>query len=163
MTFDQHAKITGVPSHAKSVNQARSVTKRFGVLWDSCCLDLASPFAWVFGLPSAGDSLYCQGAGLDCSRAPGHGPVHLLLISAAEIGFDWDGQQQSWIRAAVPPLRMLAGPIQHFQSFFLRPGSSKFVLSAATGRGFGDGSFGMSEDLCNYLPLPTCRKEIKCC
>ena len=23
--------------------------------------------------------------------APGHGPVHLLLISAAELGFVWDG------------------------------------------------------------------------
>ena len=25
------------------------------------------------------------------SGAPGHGPVHLLLISAAELGFAWDG------------------------------------------------------------------------
>ena len=40
----------------------------------------------------------------------------LLLISAAEIGFVWDGEQQGWIRAALPALRMLAGPIQHFQS-----------------------------------------------
>ena len=49
-------------------------------------------------------------------RAPGHGPVHLLLISAAEMGFAWDGKQQGWVRAALPPLRMLTGPIQHFQS-----------------------------------------------
>ena len=35
--------------------------------------------------------------------APGHSLVHLLLISAAEIGFAWDGEQQGWIRAALPP------------------------------------------------------------
>ena len=48
--------------------------------------------------------------------APGHGPVHLLSISAAEVGFVRDGEQQLWIRAALPPLRMIAGPVQHFQS-----------------------------------------------
>ena len=26
--------------------------------------------------------------------AQGHGPVHLLLISAAEIGFAWDGRRK---------------------------------------------------------------------
>ena len=34
--------------------------------------------------------------------APGHGPVHLPLITAAELGFVWDGEQQGWIRAALP-------------------------------------------------------------
>ena len=29
--------------------------------------------------------------------APGDGPVHLLLISAAGIGFVWDAAQQGWI------------------------------------------------------------------
>ena len=48
--------------------------------------------------------------------APGHGLVHLLLISAAEIGFAWDGEQQGWIRVALLPLGMLSGPIQHFPS-----------------------------------------------
>ena len=36
--------------------------------------------------------------------APGHGPVHLLLTSAAEIGFAWDDDdEQGWIRPE-PPL-----------------------------------------------------------
>ena len=35
--------------------------------------------------------------------APGHGPVHLLLISAAEIGFAWDSGEQGWIRVSLPP------------------------------------------------------------
>ena len=46
----------------------------------------------------------------------GHGPVHLLLISAAEIGFAWDGDEKGWVRVSLPPLRMMAGPIQHFRS-----------------------------------------------
>ena len=28
----------------------------------------------------------------------GHGPVHLLLISAAELGFAWDGDEEGWMR-----------------------------------------------------------------
>ena len=51
--------------------------------------------------------------------APGHGPVHLLLISAAEIGFAWDGDEHGWARVSLPPLRMMAGPIQHFRSAIL--------------------------------------------
>ena len=51
--------------------------------------------------------------------APVHGPVHLLLISAAEIGFAWDGDEHSWVRVSLPPLRMMAGPIQHFRSAIL--------------------------------------------
>ena len=48
--------------------------------------------------------------------AQGHGPVHLLLISAAEIGFAWDGDEKGWVRVSLPPLRMMAGPIQHFRT-----------------------------------------------
>ena len=39
-----------------------------------------------------------------------HGPVHLLLASAAELGFAWDGDEKGWVRAAFPPLGMLTGP-----------------------------------------------------
>ena len=51
--------------------------------------------------------------------AEGHGPVHLLHTSAAEIGFAWDGGEQGWIRAALPSLRMLSGPVQHSESAVL--------------------------------------------
>ena len=46
--------------------------------------------------------------------AQGRGPVHLLLICAAELGFAWDGGEKGWVRVSLPPLRMMAGPIQHF-------------------------------------------------
>ena len=36
-----------------------------------------------------------------CSQ--GHGPVHLLLISAAELGFAWDGNEKGWVRVSLPP------------------------------------------------------------
>ena len=51
--------------------------------------------------------------------AQGHCPVHLLLISAAEIGFAWDGDEKGWVRVSLPPLRMMAGPIQHFRAAIL--------------------------------------------
>ena len=38
--------------------------------------------------------------------APGHGPVHLLRISAAELGFAWDGAEQGWVRVSLPHLRI---------------------------------------------------------
>ena len=34
----------------------------------------------------------------------GPGPVHLLLTSAAELGFAWDGAEQGWVRVSLPPL-----------------------------------------------------------
>ena len=51
--------------------------------------------------------------------AQDHGPVHLLLISAAELGFAWDGSEHGWVRVPLPPLRMMTGPVQHFYSSIL--------------------------------------------
>ena len=51
--------------------------------------------------------------------AQGHGPVHLLLISAAELGFAWDGDEKGWVRVSLPLLRMMTGPVQHFLSAIL--------------------------------------------
>ena len=51
--------------------------------------------------------------------AQGHGPVHLLLISAAELGFAWDGDEKGWVPVSLPPLRMMTWPVQHFRSAIL--------------------------------------------
>ena len=51
--------------------------------------------------------------------AEGHGPVHLLLTSAAELGFAWDGDEKGWVRISLPPLRMRIGSVQHFRSAIL--------------------------------------------
>ena len=50
--------------------------------------------------------------------AGGHGPVQLLLTSANELGFAWDGEEKGWIRAALLPLRAI----------FFKPGSSMLAL-----------------------------------
>ena len=49
-------------------------------------------------------------------RCPGHGPAHLLVASAAEIGFQWDSRQLGWERLGLPVLSNLAGPIQHLRA-----------------------------------------------
>ena len=35
------------------------------------------------------------------------------------MGFTWDSGEQGWVRVSLPPLRMMAGPIQHFRSAIL--------------------------------------------
>ena len=49
----------------------------------------------------------------------GHGPAHLLLESAAEIGFSWCSHELGWDRPGLPVLSMVAGPVQHFRSAIL--------------------------------------------
>ena len=46
--------------------------------------------------------------------APGHGPLHLLVNSAAGLGFRWCSEGFCWFRPGLPRLPMVAGPYQHF-------------------------------------------------
>ena len=48
--------------------------------------------------------------------APGHGPFHLLMRSAAEIGSRWCSDEFCWIRPALPRLPMVDGLLQHFKN-----------------------------------------------
>ena len=50
---------------------------------------------------------------------PGHGPVHLLSASAAEIGFTWAPDALAWMRPGLPLLSDLAGPVQNFRAAVL--------------------------------------------
>ena len=50
---------------------------------------------------------------------PGHGPAHLRVESAAEVGFPWDSEVLGWERLGLPALSTLAGPIQHFRAAIL--------------------------------------------
>ena len=49
-----------------------------------------------------------------CEGCPGHGPIHLLVAGAAEIGFRRD--PLAWSRPGLPLLKNLAGLIQHFRA-----------------------------------------------
>ena len=66
--------------------------------------------AQVFGTLPRGGTQDPPDVGSDFSGCSGHGPVHLLLTSAAEVGFAWDGDDRGWVRPSLPPLRMMTGP-----------------------------------------------------
>ena len=69
--------------------------------------------------------------------AQGHGPVHFLLISAAELGFAWDGNEHGWVRVSLPPLRMMTRPIQHYRSAILEAWHFRVFARLSERKGFG--------------------------
>ena len=73
--------------------------------------------------------------------AQGHGPVHLLLTSAAEVCFAWDGEEKGWVRISLPPLRMMTGPIQHFCSSILEAWRHRVTVKLAVRVGFRGAEF----------------------
>ena len=73
--------------------------------------------------------------------AQGHGPVHLLLISAAELGLAWDGAETGWVRVSLPPLRMMTGPVQHFYSSILDAWRFHVFAKLSERKGFLGGEF----------------------
>ena len=86
---------------------------------------------------------------------PGHGPTHLLLQSAEEIGFFWDSEQAGWIRPGLPPLRLMTGPIQHFRSAIWRAWQDKVAADLRTRKGFrGEFCFDIMA-IIHHLPLLT--------
>ena len=46
----------------------------------------------------------------------GHGPIHLPVTSALEIGLSWDSEQEGWIPAGLLHLHIVSGPVQHSRS-----------------------------------------------
>ena len=65
-----------------------------------------------------------------------HGPVHLLLTSAAEVGFAWMGMQKGWVRTSPPPLGMMSGPFQHFYSSILDAWRYRVLAKLSEREGF---------------------------
>ena len=70
---------------------------------------------------------------------PGHGPLHLLSASAAEIGFFWDPGVFAWVRPGLPPLSNLAGPVQHFKAAILDAWRDKVSVDLCCRMGFRGG------------------------
>ena len=69
----------------------------------------------------------------------GHGPVHLLSASAAEIGFRWDPIALAWSRPGLPLLSNLAGPVQHFKAALLDAWRNKVAAHLCGRKGFRAG------------------------
>ena len=82
-------------------------------------------------LPSFGD----VGEG-----SPGHGPVHFLSASAAEVGFSV-GSSQDWVGLDLGCLCLsnLAGPIQHFRAAVLDAWRNKVAADLCGREGFRGG------------------------
>ena len=74
-------------------------------------------------------------------EAQGNGPVHLLLISAAELGFAWDGEEKGWVWVSLPPLRMMTGPVQHFYSSILDAWRFSVFAKLSERKGFLGGEY----------------------
>ena len=70
---------------------------------------------------------------------PGHGPIHLLSASAAEIAFLWDPHALAWVRPGLPLLSSLAGPIQHFRAAILDAWRDKVAADLCKRKGFRGG------------------------
>ena len=71
---------------------------------------------------------------------PGHGPVHLLYASAAEVGFEWDPRALAWVLPGLPLLDNLAGPVEHFQAAILDAWRNKVAADLCCRQGFRGGS-----------------------
>ena len=74
-----------------------------------------------------------------CEGCPGHGPIHLLVASAAEIGFRWDPLALAWSRPGLPLLSNLAGPIQHFRAAIFDAWRNKAAADLCGREGFRGG------------------------
>ena len=88
--------------------------------------------------------------------APGHGPVHLLLISAAEIGFAWDGDEHGWATCFSPSFAYDGWSYSAFSLLlFWMPGVFMFSPSFLSERVLGAWNLLISRALYNYLTRPT--------
>ena len=70
---------------------------------------------------------------------PGHGPIHLLSSSAAEIGLRWNPDALAWVKHGLPMLNNLAGPIQHFKIVILDAWRNKVAADLCGREGFRGG------------------------
>ena len=70
---------------------------------------------------------------------PGHGLIHILSVSAAEIGARWDLLALAWYRPALPLLSNLAGPLQHFKAAILDAWRNEVAADLCGWEGFREG------------------------
>ena len=98
---------------------------------------------------------------LNSRGAQGHGPVHLLLISAAELGFAWDGEEKGWVRVSLPPLRMMTGPVQHFYSSIVDAWRLHVFAKLSDRKGFLGGEFSDCQGSLQLLTSSHLREQDK--
>ena len=95
---------------------------------------------------------------------PGHGPVHLLVESASEVGFRWDSGVFGWARPGLFVFCNLAGPFQHFKTANLNAWRDKVAADLGAREGFREGARCLTLLVpCNSLTLAMFGKEIRRC
>ena len=72
---------------------------------------------------------------------PGHVPVHLLVDSSTEIGFQCDSRLLGWERPGLLVLSNSAGPILHSKAAFLDAWRSKIAADLRERKGFLGGPY----------------------
>ena len=95
--------------------------------------------------------------------APGHGPIHLLSASAAEIGFRWDSDALAWSRPGLPLLSNLAGPIQHVKDAIIDAWRNRVAADLCGWKVFVVCLCWISMGLCSFLTLLMFGIEIRVC
>ena len=79
-----------------------------------------------------------------------------FFISAAEIGFAWDGDEKGWVRVSLPPLAHDDWSYSAiFELPFWRPGIFMSFPSFLSGRVLGARNLLILKALYNYLTRPT--------
>ena len=68
------------------------------------------------------------------------------------LGFAWDADERGWVRVSLPPLRMMAGPIQHFRSAILEAWRFHVFARVSERKGFRGVEFA---DFQGFLQLLT--------
>ena len=82
------------------------------------------------------------------------GPAHLLVESAAEIGFQWDSCVLGWERPGLPVLSNFAGPIQHLRAaVFWTLGGKRCPQTSVLGKVFAGAPFWTFQAPCSSLTL----------
>ena len=93
----------------------------------------------------------------------GHGPAHLLLESAAEIGFSWCSRNLGWDRLVYLYLVWLMVQFSIFGLQFLMPGGIRYPWICVLGKVFGVAHFLIFLAPCSSLTLTMFGREIRHC
>ena len=86
--------------------------------------------------------------------ALGHGPVHLLVGSAASLGFQWCLGGFCWNRPGLPRLPMVEGPYQHFEDSIVGAWRDFNSADLCRRKGFGVARSWIFRGPCSSLTLP---------
>ena len=94
---------------------------------------------------------------------PGHGPIHLLSASAAEIGFRWDPLALAWTSQVFLRFVMWLALCSILRQLFLMLGITRLQPISVVGKVFGADLCWMYMAPCSSLILLTLEKEVRLC